>query len=242
MHEAFGARHGLRQREPGGERSRDGGRIRAARAVRVRRVDARGRELAPAGAVVEDIGGAAFQVPAFDQHGARAHFEDAAGGLPAWPRGRGFPTRVSASASGTLGVARAARGSKWSRTGADGGIRQQRGAVLADHDGVHHQREAEAGGGAGHGFHHFGRAQGSRLGRGGRNVLQHGLNLLFDQRGGHHHHARDAGGILHRHQGDHGLAVDSELVERLEVGLEARASARVGAGDGERNGGHSAPG
>ena len=33
--------------------------------------------------------------------------------------------------------------------------------------------------------------------------------------------------VLHREQRDHRLAVDAELMEGLEVGLDARAAARI---------------
>src|ERR1019366_6913419 len=43
---------------------------------------------------------------------------------------------------------------------------------------------------------------------------------------------------LYREQGDHGFAVDAELVEGFQVGLNSRAAARVASGDGEGDGPH----
>ena len=57
--------------------------------------------------------------------------------------------------------------------------------------------------------------------------------------GRHHLHARDAHGVLHGEQRDHRFAIDAELMEGLEVGLNARAAARVASGDREGDGRHS---
>ena len=98
----------------------------------------------------------------------------------------------------------------------------------------------EPGGGAGHGPHHFRRPERAGLGRGGRDILEHGLNLFQHQRDRHHFHARHAHAVLHRQQSHHGFAVDAELVKRLEVGLNAGPAAGVGAGDGQGDGRHHA--
>ncbi len=47
--------------------------------------------------------------------------------------------------------------------------------------------------------------------------------------------------VLRRDERERAGAVDAEAVEGLEVGLDAGAAARVRAGDGERDGGHSIP-
>ena len=41
--------------------------------------------------------------------------------------------------------------------------------------------------------------------------------------------------ILHRNQSDRRLAIDAELMKSLEIGLNARAAAWIGPGDGERD-------
>jgi hypothetical protein len=42
--------------------------------------------------------------------------------------------------------------------------------------------------------------------------------------------------VLHRKQRDHGFSVDAELVEGLEVGLDASPARRIGTGNGESYG------
>ena len=48
-------------------------------------------------------------------------------------------------------------------------------------------------------------------------------------------HARHPARVLDRHQSDNRLPVDAELMEGLEVRLDARASTGVRTGDGQRN-------
>src|SRR5690349_12165737 len=77
---SLGTRDRGGERQSGSQARGDRGRIGAARAVGVRRVDAGGGEFLEAGAVVENVGGAAIEMAAFDQHGARSQSVDALGG------------------------------------------------------------------------------------------------------------------------------------------------------------------
>ncbi len=56
-----------------------------------------------------------------------------------------------------------------------------------------------------------------------QDILEHGLDLLQHQVHRHHFHAANRYRVLNRKQSDDGLAVDAELVKRLQVGLDPRA-------------------
>ncbi len=67
-------------------------------------------------------------------------------------------------------------------------------------------------------------------------IFEDSVDLLSDERGVQYFYAGNAGGVLNGYQRDDGGAVDAELVESFEVGLNARAAGGVGAGDGEAMG------
>src|ERR1017187_4085885 len=77
---AFGARHGGGQRQSMGEAGGDGRGVSAAGAVGMRRGHPRRRELVPLVSVEEEVRGIALEVSALEEHGARAQFQEAAGG------------------------------------------------------------------------------------------------------------------------------------------------------------------
>src|SRR5207247_1678828 len=65
-------------------------------------------------------------------------------------------------------------------------------------------------------------------------VVGEGVELLRHQRRGERLPRAHADGVLRRHRRDHARAEDAELVERLEVGLNPGAAARIRARNGER--------
>ena len=116
---------------------------------------------------------------------------------------------------------------------------EQRGAVFAERHGVDDQRATE---GAGcDGFDNRRTAQCAGLDGMRREVFEDGVELLADQIGVEHFHARCADGVLNRDQGDDRRAEDAEFVEGLEIGLKACAAAWIGTGDGEGDARHSFP-
>src|SRR5262245_40675984 len=71
-HVTLGFVDGVSERAAASEPGGDGGGERAARAVGVRRIQTRRRVAAKAPAVPEDVGGGVLEVPALDEHVARA--------------------------------------------------------------------------------------------------------------------------------------------------------------------------
>src|SRR5215218_2666124 len=69
-------------------------------------------------------------------------------------------------------------------------------------------------------------------------VVDHRLDLLNDQRGIQTFDPADRLRILNREQCDDGFPINPELVKGFEIRLYARATARIGAGDGEGNSRH----
>ncbi len=110
--------------------------------------------------------------------------------------------------------------------------------MLADHDGIDHQRKFELCGGAGDGFDDGAIAQRSRLGGVGRDIFEHGVELLQDELRLQALDAIDAHRVLHGQQREDSLAVDSELVEGFEIGLNASPAAGIRAGDRQGDGPH----
>ena len=190
-------------------------------------VDTGGGELDELPAVVKEVESVARPVAAFDERGAGAECDEPFGGAAQ--------------------VGCAGEGFRFGQVGGhEGGMGQelfpcasaQRSAVLAHHDRVDHQREAEGGGCPGDGPHHRGSAKGAGFGGRGRNVLEDGGELLEHQVLGEHLDARNTGGVLDGDEGDYGFAVDAELVKGFEVGLDSGAAAGVGAGNGQGYGSH----
>ena len=88
---------------------------------------------------------------------------------------------------------------------------------------------------------HPGRPERAGLGGSRRDVFQNRFDLPEHEFRRHHLDARNTHGVLHGEQRDDCLAVASELVERLEVGLYAGASAGVRSRNGEGDWPHSVP-
>ena len=106
--------------------------------------------------------------------------------------------------------------------------------MLADHDGIDDEREREAGGQRRNGFDDWCGSERADLGSGGRDVFEHGFDLLNYESGREHFDARNALGVLNGKERDDGFAVDAELMEGFEVGLESSPAGRVRTGNGER--------
>ena len=198
--------------------------------MRVRRIEMRGSEFAPILTIEEDIHSALLQVAAFHERGLSPHFTKTLGRRPHIVHGahrkagQFFSLRqVRTNQGGARQEQLPDRGNRFGR--------DQRLPVFADHDGIDYQREPEIGRRRGDGLHDL--AVAARAGLGGvrRNVLQNRGQLGQHQFRGHAIHARQAHGVLHRQQGDHGFAVHTELMKCFQVRLDTRAADWVGAGD-----------
>ena len=66
-------------------------------------------------------------------------------------------------------------------------------------------------------------------------IAEHGVDLRGHERRRHRMNAADARRVLGGQGGDDGCAIDAERRKRLQVGLDAGAARRIGAGDGERD-------
>src|SRR6202034_13302 len=97
--------------------------------------------------------------------------------------------------------------------------------VLANHNGIDYQRALD--GTTRNRFNDGRRSQRSRLGCLGRKIFEDGVDLSSDQRGFEHLNARHAGGVLDSDESDRGGAIDVQLMERLQVGLNTRSAAGV---------------
>jgi hypothetical protein len=106
----------------------------------------------------------------------------------------------------------------------------ERGTVLADHHRVDDEWEWEARGDAGYRFEDFEIAQGAQLGGMWRNVFDDGLYLGDYEIRGQVVDSLHTFCVLDGDQRDCGFAVDAELVEGFEVGLDSGAAARIRAG------------
>jgi hypothetical protein len=110
--------------------------------------------------------------------------------------------------------------------------------VLAHHDRIDDQREFERLSQRRDDFNDLDGSQRAGFGGGRRNIGDDGLDLCGDERRLQRVDQRDSLRVLHRHQSHDGFAVDAELMEGFEIGLDAGAAAWVGTRDGERDGRH----
>ncbi len=103
-----------------------------------------------------------------------------------------------------------------------------------DHHGVEHVvREPPPRDAVGHRVDEGGGAEHPRLHRGGRQVVGESVELAGDERDRDRLPAPDPDRVLGRDGGDHARAEHAELVERLQVGLDPGAAARIGSRDRE---------
>ena len=103
--------------------------------------------------------------------------------------------------------------------------------MATEHDGVDHQGPRDLT--TDDGLDDGGRSQCAGL-RGLRGkIFHHGVDLSRDQARVEGVDARDTGSVLDGYEGYGRSSEDFELVEGLEVGLDACAAAGVGTGDGE---------
>ncbi len=111
-----------------------------------------------------------------------------------------------------------------------------------DHDRIEHVlRQAALRDAGGHRVHQLRRSEHARLDRRRREIVGDGVDLLADQGPRQRGPAPHAERVLGRDGADYARAEHPELVERLEVGLDAGTPARVRAGDREGDL-HLAPG
>ena len=217
-------------RQAGGDRRGE----RAAGAVGVRRLDAR---------ILEALDPAVVEQQVDDACRPRDGRPSSA---PPWRRARPAARRrarmsasvrtgkpASTSASGRLGVSRAAIGSSVSRSAASASLSSRRWPPLATITG------STTSGTPGACFFrdgatdvdHLGAVQHAGLERIGADVGQHDLDLLGDEGGIDRHDAVHALGVLRGERGDGGGGEAAHRGDRLDVGLDARAAAGIRAGD-----------
>jgi len=131
-------------------------------------------------------------------------------------------------------VTSVASGSSSSRSAATASRREQRVVALGDHHGVQHDvRGAVPPQRVGDGAHDLRIGEHADLHGVDADVVEDGVELRAHERGVGRVDRRDAARVLRRERRDHARAVCAERGERLQVGLDARAAARVGAGDRE---------
>ena len=229
----LGSLHRFERLLPQGEAGGDGRRKRTAGAVRVPGGDARAAELVRPPSVEEDVHRLALEMAALDEDRARPerlqiagrlrHGLHAAHGPPEERlrlrevRGHDLGEREQPLAVGALG----------------GGV-EETVAALGDHHRVDDEMgQAQARDGLRDRLHDGAVGEHARLDRGHRHVGGDGLELR-------HHHARlqgdvvdDGHRVLRGDGRDRRGAVQPVGGEGPQVGLDAGASARIGAGDGE---------
>ena len=129
------------------------------------------------------------------------------------------------------------QGREWDETANDSALRRDGEQPVAGgrhHHGIEHVvGEAVAGDGVGDRFHQLGCPEHPRFHGLRRKVLGQGIELRRDERGGNGLPGADPAGILRRHRAHDAGAEDAELVEGLEVGLDAGSAAGVRSGDCE---------
>ena len=111
----------------------------------------------------------------------------------------------------------------------------ERSTVLAEENGIHYQREMEINGHASDSFDDFPFPQRASLCRRWRDIADNRPNLRGDQIGGKIFDSVHSVCVLHGDQGDHRLAINTELMECFKIGLNPRSAARVRTGNRQRN-------
>ena len=142
---------------------------------------------------------------------------------------------LSTSASGMFGVTTRARGSSSTRSVWMPSSSSRRVAARRDHHRVEdHQRQIQLLDRRGNRFDDGRRREHADLGRVDADVAGDRFDLRGDEIGRQRRERRDAERVLSGDGGDGARAVDAERGEGLEIGLNAGASARIAAGDGQR--------
>src|SRR2546422_70137 len=104
------------------------------------------------------------------------------------------------------------------------------------HHGVEHvRRETMTSDAFRHRVDDFAGSQHAALDRGGAQVVRYRVDLLGDECGGQRLPRGDPDGVLRGDCRDRAGSKDAELMERLEIGLDAGRATRVGARDSERD-------
>ena len=240
------AADGLGEVQPAREVGRDGARERAAGPVRARRREARvpeerlgavgGQEHVDRVRPGPAAAGQAVEVAAFDEDRARAEREDRRGGAARV----GERPHVEAGEHGRLvRVRRREVGERQQPRHERGhGVGpQQQVAGRGDHHRVHHDRpEPPPRDPVRDGLDDLGRGEHPRLDRPDGQVRRHGVDLRGHERRRHVVDGRDAARVLGRERRHDAHPEHAVRLKRFQVGLEARAAARVRSGDGESGG------
>ena len=233
----LGARHRVVQRQSLRQARGDRGGVRASGAVSVRRgTRAAGNSRHRAPSKSRSVASPSRWPPLMST--ARAPISSRRQAAPRMSSNVRIFMPVSASASGTFGVTREARGSSSSRMAAAASEGSRLKPCLLTITGSTTSGNVKPSAACATASTISVEPRAPVLAAAGRNILQHGGQLCQHQRGRHHLHARHAHRILYRKQCDHGFAVDAELVEGFQVGLNPRAAARVASRDGEGDGRH----
>ena len=225
---AAGRGHVDRLRQEG----RDGGRKRAARAVRVLRRYAGSREGNRDDVVEEQVvGGLALKMAALEIDPGVSTPEE----LPelAGDFGELLLRHVLFSSEKAHGFGQVGRDDGGERQepllqGVDGVSRKQPAAALGDHDGVeHHEAGLAAHERVGHRLDLLDRAEHADLDRVDANVVKERVDLLLEEGRGHGHDARDGLRVLSGQGRDDAAGIGAAGAHGLDVGENARTARGV---------------
>ncbi len=219
--DAAASSRSIAHRKPG----RQGRRVRTTGSVRRTALVARHRNVHEPLAVVERVH-RLVAVPTGDDHRARAERVQ--------PPGELVPGRGAAREHLGLEQVRrdhARQGKQPLDERLDRVLPEQPRARARDHHGIDDQRNRMRGEEVGHDLDDRGREEHARLGRVDADVGEDGLELRADELDRRLVHGRHADGVLRRQRDDDAHPVAAGRCERLQVGLDAGAAPRVGAGD-----------
>ena len=179
----------------------------------------------------------AVHVAALDQHGPGPHVEQL------FARREGVLHVGDAEAGQHFGVGREqiAAGQDFFFQSRHRVLLQQAAAALAYGHGVHHQGKGAAAQNGADGADDARGKQHAGFGRGHGKACQHGFEFQSHEFGLRRLDARDAQAVLGRQGGDDAHAVAAQGHDGFQVGLDARAAAGVGTGNGQnvRGGRHT---
>ena len=179
-------------------------------------------------------------MPALDQHAPGSHAEQL------FARREGVLHVGDAEAGqhfglGPVGREQIATGQDFFFQGRHRVLLQQAAAALAYGHGVHHQRKGPAAQNGTDGADDARGKQHAGFGRGHGKARQYGFKFQSHEFGFRCLDARDAQAVLGRQGGDDAHAVAAQSHDGFQVGLDARAAAGVGTGNGQniRGGRHT---